>query len=149
MCAVLDLSSLDILDIIPHKPPMALIDKVVEFTPETITAVVTITDQSLFFQNGGVPSYVGIEYMAQAVAAWNGLIARQNNLPGGIGYLLGTRKMKLIIENFKEGSHLEIKGRCKFTDGEIASFECSIHLDGTEVASAALTVFQPKNQETI
>lgn len=146
---MLDLSSLDILDVIPHKQPMALIDKVVEFTPEAITAVVTITDQSLFFQDGGVPSYVGIEYMAQAVAAWNGLIARQNNLPGGIGYLLGTRKMKLLIENFKEGSHLEIKGRCKFTDGEIASFDCSIHLDGTEVASAALTVFQPKNQETI
>ncbi|MBX3458290.1 MAG: hypothetical protein KF820_08070 [Candidatus Paracaedibacteraceae bacterium] len=146
---MLDLSSLNILDVIPHKPPMALIDRVIEFTPDSITVSVIITDQSLFFQDGGVPSYVGIEYMAQAVAAWNGLIARQNNLPGGIGYLLGTRKMKLLIENFKEGSHLEVMGRCKFTDGEIASFDCAIHLEGTEVASAALTVFQPKNQEIL
>jgi predicted hotdog family 3-hydroxylacyl-ACP dehydratase len=146
---VLDLASLNILDIIPHKPPMALIDKVIDFTQDSVTASVTITGKSLFFENGAVPSYVGIEYMAQAVAAWNGLMARQNNLPGGIGYLLGTRKMKLLIENFKEGSHLEIKGHCKFTDGEIASFDCSIHLDGTEVTSAALTVFQPKNQEIL
>ena len=146
---MLDLSSLNILDIIPHKPPMVLIDKVIDFTSDSITAMVTITDQSLFFENGGVPSYVGIEYMAQAVAAWNGLMARQNNLPSGIGYLLGTRKMKLLIENFKEGSYLEIKGYCKFTDGEIASFDCSIHIDGIEVASAALTVFQPSNQETL
>ncbi len=146
---MLDLSSLNILDIIPHKPPMALIDRVVDFTADSITVTVAITDQSLFFANGGVPSYVGIEYMAQAVAAWNGLMARQNNLSPGIGYLLGTRKMKLLIETFKEGSYLEIKGYCKFTDGEIASFDCSIHADGIDVASASLTVFQPQKQEDL
>lgn len=141
---MIDFASISISDLLPHKSPMVLIDEVVDFTQDSIKARLTITNKSLFFDKGVVPSYVGLEYMAQTVAAWNGLIARQKQLQPRIGFLLAARKLKLEVTSFKEGDVLNISGHCAYTDGEMASFNCSIYINEIEVALASLTVVQPK-----
>ncbi|AIK96376.1 hypothetical protein [Candidatus Odyssella acanthamoebae] len=137
-------------DILPHKAPMILLDKVIEFREDLIHTSVTITKESLFLANGNVPSYIGLEYMAQAIAAWNGIVSRQ--LPPSqqrLGFLLGTRKLKLQRPAFPVGIKLDVFGRCNYTDGEMGSFDCWIDHEGTQVASATLTVFQPQSIESL
>jgi predicted hotdog family 3-hydroxylacyl-ACP dehydratase len=141
---------LRLADILPHKAPMILLDKIIEFREDLLHTSVTITQDSLFLTNGKVPSYVSLEYMAQAIAAWNDIVSRQFS-PSfqQLGFLLGTRKLKLQTPAFTIGTNLEVFGRCNYTDGEMGSFDCWIDHEGIQVASATLTVIQPKSIESL
>src|SRR5579871_5404593 len=134
-------------DILPHKDPMILIDHVVEHKKDFIHTNLTIREGIPFYENNCVPSYIAIEYMAQSIAAWNGIILWKTKEKPRIGFLLGTRKMTLRVPAFYHGSVLDIYGFSKFTSGEIGSFECWIKIDGERVVESNLTVFQPKGEK--
>lgn len=97
-----------IADLLPHDHPMVLLDRVVQATAESLTAAVTITADSPFFMAQGVPAWVGIEYMGQAVAAFAGYQARVSQNPVKIGFLVSTRKYESPIGHFPEGSTITI-----------------------------------------
>ncbi|WP_307732400.1 hypothetical protein [Massilia sp. MB5] len=78
--------------LVPHAGPMALLDRVLEADEESLCAEVAIRADSLFYAEGGVGSWVGIEYMAQAVAAHAGYLARQRGEAVKPGFLLGSRR---------------------------------------------------------
>jgi ApeP dehydratase len=63
-----------IADLVPHKGPMCLLDRLIEVEEERLVAEVMVSDSSLFSRGGTVGAWVGIEYMAQAVAAWAGSV---------------------------------------------------------------------------
>ncbi|HUX79457.1 MAG TPA: hotdog family protein [Alphaproteobacteria bacterium] len=134
-----------IAELLPHAQPMILVDRVIAHREDFIHVAVTIRREAVFFENGEVPSYVCLEYMAQAIGAWNGLLARQHNEEPQIGFLLGSRQLTLYISSFKEGLELDIYGQAKYNDGEMAFFECWIECQGERLAQAGLNVFQPKN----
>ena len=50
-----------------------------------------VPEAGLFVEDGQVPAWVGIEYMAQAIAAWAGCRARAAGKPPQLGFLLGSR----------------------------------------------------------
>jgi predicted hotdog family 3-hydroxylacyl-ACP dehydratase len=56
-----------------------------------------IRPDSAYFdrQLNGVPNYVGIEYMAQSIAALAGVEARLDHEGIRVGFLLGTRKLQM------------------------------------------------------
>lgn len=130
---------------LPHKKPMILIDHVVSFGDDFIQTNVSINKSSVFFDGKGVPSYIALEYMAQSIAAWSGLKASSMNEPPKIGFLLGTRKLVLNVPFFKENEKLDIYGKQKYSDGELASFECWIEHKNIKYAEAILNVYQPIN----
>lgn len=132
-------------DLLPHKPPMILIDDIIEHGPDHIHTILTIRDCIPFYKDGLVPTYVSLEYMAQTVAVWSGLMGQQQNLPPKIGFLLGTRQLRLNASHFKNGDILHVFGNLKFNDGEMASFDCRVDVNGNTIASALLNVFQPKD----
>ena len=176
----------DIIDLLPHDPPMILLDRVLEHRDDYIETAVTIQEGSPFCNLGipigvqnvdsetrvearsvqlvredpeiskvskthslkhdgyRVPSYVAIEYMAQAIAAWNGLLSRKQGQKPRIGFLLGSRKLKLLTPCFKVGETLNVFGQSKYNDEEMASFDCWVERSGERVAEASLNVFQPK-----
>jgi predicted hotdog family 3-hydroxylacyl-ACP dehydratase len=132
-------------ELLPHAHPMILLDRVVTHRKDFIQAALTIRKESPFFENGEVPSYVSLEYMAQAIGVWNGLFARLHNKEPQVGFLLGSRQLTLYVSSFKEGLELDIYGEVKYNDGEMASFDCWIENQGLRLAQAGLNVFQPKN----
>jgi predicted hotdog family 3-hydroxylacyl-ACP dehydratase len=131
-------------ELLPHDYPMILLDRVIAYHETFIHAGVTIRKDSPFFEKGAVPSYVALEYMAQAIGLWNGLIVCQSDQKPQIGFLLGTRQLTLDIPSFKEGLELDIYGQLKYNDGEMASFDCWVEDQGRRAAQASLNVFQPK-----
>ena len=88
-------------DLLPHRPPMVLIDAVESFDAETrrLVARVTIGENQLFFDGKGVPNWVAIEYMAQTAAALVGYYDKHvaPGQPARPGLLLGTRKLDLKL----------------------------------------------------
>lgn len=142
----------DLADIMPHKPPMILIDRVEECDLRALTlkASVRITEDSLFFDAalGGVPAWLGMEYMAQAVGALFGLWKRERNEgEQQLGFILGTRKYENAVPYFANGGRYFIDVSEIFFDSEIGSFSCTASdaLQGGVCAKAELNVFTPKN----
>ena len=139
----------DIRSLVPHSGRMVLLDRVVSADDESLCAEVEIKRDSLFCSTDGVSGWIGIEYMAQAVAAYAGYSAKLRGEPVKIGFLLGARRYKCSRSSFAIGSILKVYVRRLLIDGNgLASFECRIDDDGMkEIATATLTVFQPPKIE--
>ena len=134
----------DVTLLVPHAGPMVLIDRVVSASEGDLCAEVEIKENSLFYDGTAVGAWVGIEYMAQAVAAHAGYTARQRNEPVKVGFLLGTRNYECCVDSFALGTVLSIKvKRLLLADNGIGSYECEIQDTNRKLAQATLTVFQP------
>lgn len=139
-------------DLLPHRPPMVLIDEVESFDFENkrLVARVTITEKQLFYTAGGVPNWVAIEYMAQAAAALVGYHDKHlaPDLPVRPGLMLGTRKLDLKLARFAAGKTYRIVAENVFNDADAASFACSIEDEaGETVATANLNAYRPPDME--
>ena len=55
---------------------MVLLDHVVAADDESLCAAVQVREDSLFYVDGAVGGWVGLEYMAQAIGAFAGFQAR-------------------------------------------------------------------------
>lgn len=135
-----------ITELVPHQGPMCLLDRVIAAEGERLSAEVVVPAQGLFSHDDGVGAWVGIEYMAQAVAAWAGWQARAQGHAPRIGLLLGTRRYRCSVPRFAAGQRLQVDiERGYQADNGLGQFECRIHADGVELASALLTVFGPED----
>ncbi|MDF2576904.1 MAG: hypothetical protein K0S74_388 [Chlamydiales bacterium] len=133
-------------DLLPHAPPMVLVDKLIEYREDFVHTTVTIRKDSVFYENGQVPSYVGLEYMAQTIGVWHGLSARRTNQSVKIGFLLGTRKLILEEPYFQLGDELHIFAEFKCMIDHMASFECCINIRDKCIAKASVNVFEGGNE---
>lgn len=140
-----------IKELVIHGSPMLLIDRAVSANETTMTAELDITANSMFCVPGkGVPSYVGIEYIAQTVAAYSGWRARQatQDTQPRIGYLLGSRKVTMLRDFFPIGSRLTVHITNVFEDGEMGVFDGEVRLGEEILVDARINVYQPKENET-
>ena len=141
-----------IASLVPHSASMLLLDRVVAVEGDSLQAEVEITPASLFCGEDGVGSWIGVEYMAQAVAAYAGYQAMQSastapalcTAKPKIGFLLGSRRYTASRGHFAIGSTLRVHVlKLLQAENGLGSFDCYI-ADGEErIASATLTVFQP------
>lgn len=134
----------DLEALLPHRGPMLLLSRARGQEDGEFVAEVDITPDSAFHADGGVPAYVGVVYMAQAVAAYNGLEGRARGEEPKAGFLLGTRDYRCAAPAFADGSRLVVRVRKDIHEaGGISSLACRI-LDaaGAELASAQLTVYE-------
>ncbi|MFZ6721195.1 3-hydroxylacyl-ACP dehydratase [Undibacterium sp. Ji49W] len=132
--------------LVPHDGEMVLLDRVLAADAETLTAEVAIRPETLFCKPQGVDAWVGIEYMAQAIAAHAGYLASLGNEPVKVGFLLGTRRYDCSQPVFATGSVLEVQiQRVLQGDNGLGAFECAIRdqASGVSLAVATITVFQP------
>jgi predicted hotdog family 3-hydroxylacyl-ACP dehydratase len=129
---------------VPHRGAMNLLTTVEHCDDQTILACVVVPAQGLFVTDDGVPAWVGIEYMAQAVAAWSGARGRAKGGSPRIGYLLGSRRYEALVSSFEVGSVLQVFAQCELMGSNgLGMFDCRITQAGRVLASGRLSVFEP------
>lgn len=131
-------------ELLPHAGDMILIDQVESFDEEQIRTRLTVRPGGLFNrEDGSLPAWVGIELMAQSVAAYAGCRARQQGKAVELGFLLGTRRFECNVEHFPAGAELQVHALRSLEDENgMGVFEC--HLNGPGIhALARLNVFRP------
>ena len=134
----------DITSLIPHSGAMVLLDRVIAVDEESLCAEVCIRSDSLFCSGSGVGAWVGIEYMAQSIAAFAGYTAYLRGEAIKAGFLLGARRYECTLPIFSLGSLLQVHVRRVLqSESGLGSFHCSIEHGQEEVATATITVFQP------
>jgi len=134
--------------LLPHDHPMILLSRFCHADNNVVSCVVEIHELSPFYQPelGGVPAYVGLEYMAQTVACYAGAQALSKAESIKIGFLLGSRKYQPVVTVFKAGSLLEINAqKLVMENSGLSVFSCEITCDGVVLVQANLNVFQPEN----
>jgi len=136
--------------IIPHRGTMLLVDAVTSCGDDTLTARATVRPDAWYADDdGAMPAWIGIELMAQSVAAHVSLIAMRAGERARPGVLLGTRSYQARLSAFARGARLTIFVRevLRSEEGHSA-YECSIGYDGEQVAQAVIKVFQPHDFQT-
>lgn len=143
-----DVLSLDLRQFVPHREPMILIDRITLLKEDYLESEVTIREDSMFLRDGAVPAWVGVEYMAQTCAAFQGLEAHQRGEPPRAGFLLASRHYHSKVSGFELGSKLRVRvtqvhreaGGLSVVEGEITELE-----SGTQLVHATLTVYEVAN----
>ena len=132
--------------IIPHRGTMLLIDAVDTFSEESLSARATVRADAWYADaDGAMPAWIGIELMAQAIAAHVGLLARREGGSARPGVLLGARRYEARQAAFAGGARLRIDASelLRAAQGH-GAYECAICSDdGTRLADAVIKVFQP------
>ncbi len=135
-------------DLLPQSGGMALLDQVLDAGDNHLTAKLTVRDDGLFSGlDHTVPAWIGIEYMAQTVAAYSGYQSKRSGQPIQIGFLLGTRHYQCSVGSFACGTRLSVHVE-KVMEGanDMLVFDCRIEGE-TITASAMINVFLPQDAQ--
>lgn len=142
----------EILSLIPHRPPMLLIERLLTIGETQASAELDIHAQSHFFEVGyGVPAWVGLEYMGQTAALIAGYQQREGLCAPHLGFLLGCRRYETQTGFFGLGKKLTVTATQATVVGEsLATFNCTISdaKSKAEIAQGLLSVYrQSINQD--
>ena len=135
----------NIQNLVPHSNDMLLIDQVIEKGSNNLKASVDLSAPSLFKTDEGlIPSYVGLEYMAQTISAFIGTRSLEQGEPIKLGFLLGTREYHTELCYFPKDETIIISAETIMMDDEFGVFDCKIITkDNVEIANAQLKAVQP------
>jgi predicted hotdog family 3-hydroxylacyl-ACP dehydratase len=134
-----------------HRPPMLLLDRIVETSDELTVCEWRVAETDMFFLPGyGVPAYCAIEYMAQCVAVHAGVNARSRGFGPPLGFLLGTRHYRAAVEYFNAG--LSYRATCReliSDDNGMGSYDCSILSEADVIAESRLAVIRKEEGQRL
>ncbi len=136
--------------LVPHRGGMLWIDRVLHCDEHGVLAEATVHPHHLLADeaDAGLPAWLGIEYMAQGIAAWAGGRALARGEAVKPGFLLGSRRYEAHRPWLAFGLRLRIDCRCELMgDIGLGLFACRL-LDGDDVvASATVSVFEPPDPD--
>lgn len=144
---------LPLSELLPHKAPMVLVDRLLSYDLQSLECrcAVTIGPESCFLEaEQGVPSYVGVEYMAQTVGVLSGIQQRgQSTEAPRLGFLLGFDLTSQQCEWFVPGQELVIAVRHEWGDQNLMQLNATIadaH-NGRLLSEAKMNVFSPPDPD--
>jgi len=145
------LSGMPAAEFVMHREPMLLLDTMVESRDDGTTCEWKVGADDFFVESElGVPTYVGVEYMAQCVAVHAGARARARGFVPPHGFLLGTRHYRCDVPHFEEGTIYQVTCRELVRDSQgMGSFACRILLNGSSISEANLAVLERPQETTL
>ena len=128
-------------EIIPHKPPMRLVDTLVKVGERSADVAVTISDDMPFTEkNGKVDESAYIELMAQSIAALNGFKNIDLTTSAAEGFLIGAKRIE-ILGTARVGDRLNISV-CKFARyGDFGIIKGTVSRDNDIIAQGEIKIW--------
>ncbi len=131
-----------ILDLIPQRPPIVMVDKFLGLEDNFSRTCLTVRKDNIFVDNGVFSECGVIEHIAQSAAARVGYIFKSKNEAIPLGYI-GSVNDFILIENPKLGDKIDttieilhevfnitlIQAHCKVGNKDVASCKMKIFLD--------------------
>lgn len=124
-------------DYLPHRPPMLLIDELVEVTDIKAVVRTTIKPDCVFARDGIVHPAAMIEFMAQCCAILIG--ARPSGKGPRLGFIISCREVNLMVDSFAVGDKLELTAGKVHGQEALAVFSCTVSRDGVLCATMQLS----------
>jgi predicted hotdog family 3-hydroxylacyl-ACP dehydratase len=127
--------------LVPHAGAMVLLDAMLSWSPGRARCRLIIRAGAPFVRDGVVPSVVGIEYMAQAVAACLGYEALTGGGGVRVGMIIACKRFDAHGECMRVGDELIVDVEAIQGNDTLSHFQCKL-TRGTELfADAVLTLY--------
>lgn len=133
----------EIFSLIPHRPPMLLIDTLHKATPEEIEAGFTITPECIFLRSdNSLEAAASLEVLAQCFATGSGIL----NVKWG--YLAAMRGMKIHGKAFLGDTLRAVVRPIAELEGIIVA-EGELFCKENMIASGQFKIYVPSNATTV
>ena len=134
-------------ELVPQQGKMVLLRNAIAGGTNSTLCDADLRADGLFSRQGKVPSWVGLELLAQAVAAHAGLAARREGKSPEIGFLIGARSAEFSAPFFPSGRILHVMAEKLWGDEELFSFDGTVRDAATDevLARARLNFFRPRD----
>ena len=129
-----------VIDYVPHRPPMLLVDRIVEVTEHGAVCAATWQPDCVLAVDGRVPASAAIELVAQACAVFLGVRGQRAGGPPHVGMIAACREVAFAVDDFAIGDTLTIAIHCVFGQPPMASFTARVRHGDAEVATMELSV---------
>lgn len=129
-------------EILPHRPPMLLLDAMTAIEVQSVTCSATVRAGAPFVAGERASSLLAVEYFAQAVAAMFAYKARGGDAGPFRGLLLGVRDLELDVSYLRVGDELQVHCREQWASGPVAQYQCQLSRGDERLASGAVTVLR-------
>lgn len=140
-------------ELLPHRGTMHLLARVLAYGDETLSVSARV-DGTAWYANadGAMPAWIGIELMAQSIAAHVALRSRLEGKPVQPGVLLGARRFDIAVQAFVRDTWLQIDVHetIRVEGGGHGAYDCTLRTappDSSVLATAVVKVYQPDNFE--
>ena len=130
--------NIDILSLIPQKPPFIAVEHLLFCEKEKTTTSFTVRNDSLFIENGALSEMGIIENIAQTCAARLGYINRDKSVK--IGMIASVSNLE-IFSRPKVNSKIETTINVIFEMDDIRLIEAQSTCEGKLVTSCEMKVF--------
>lgn len=134
-------------ELLLHSGDMLLLDRIVDFNVEsTVTEFTPQADAWYIDASGQMPAWLGMELMAQTIAAHVGLLKRSEGQPPKRGVLLGTRRYQASTARLAPGVTLQITAAIAFRDDSgLGAYDCVISQGAATIVESTLKVYEPED----
>ncbi|MDB4285717.1 hydroxymyristoyl-ACP dehydratase [bacterium] len=135
----------EMLELIPQRPPMVMIDRLEDHGEDTTVTSLLVSPDNLFFEEGKLKEPALVEAIAQTAAARVGYICKGLNKIPPIGYIAAVSRLKIyglpdegdriFMEVKVESQVLQftlIKGKVTCGERLLAECEMKIFLNETQ-----------------
>jgi predicted hotdog family 3-hydroxylacyl-ACP dehydratase len=140
-------------NLVPHKGKMFLLSRIRSYSMEkrSLASEYDITGACIFYNKelGGVPSWVGFEFMAQSISALSGLEGKDLGKAPRFGFILSVSGLEIKAPVFKAGSTVLIEVEEETVVENVYSFRCRIWYEEKIAVEAKLTVMEAEDPETV
>ncbi len=139
-------------ELIPHRQCMSLIDSIDSWGPDWLACSVYHKPGCAFSdENGSVPSWIGLEYMCQAIAALEGTQRLANNKAISLGFVMGTKKLNAKVALFERNQHVKIRVEEEMKNTtSLGVYSCKIlNSENALLVEALIKAIMPEDPKTL
>ena len=119
-------------DLIPHRPPMLFVDRILGEADDGATCVGRVPAACALVQGGRVPGFVALELAAQTAAVWEAL--RRQRETGGpsvrTGYLVSLKDVVLYRRTIEADAELIASVRLEAAMAELTTYAVDVAVEG-------------------
>jgi predicted hotdog family 3-hydroxylacyl-ACP dehydratase len=116
-----------VAELIPHDGHMVLLSEVLEHSEGETACALQVSPGVLVDPSGRVGAWIGVEFMAQCVAAHGGLLAFALGEEPKVGLLLGSRRVRFLRGHYEVGEKLIARAIPVWgKDAGLMAFDCTL-----------------------
>lgn len=132
--------------LLPHQPPMRLLDAVLAQRGESLECLARVPRQCALAQAGTAPALAAIEAAAQAAAAWEALQRRNRGDASAprVGYLVAMREVEFFSAQIMADRAFRVSVALESAAPPLSHYRFEAALDGALLARGSIATFLPE-----
>ena len=130
----------DILEYIPQRPPIVMIDRIVDITETRVVSEFKVRNDNLFATEGKLLEPGIIENIAQTIAAGAGFRAKEKNESVKLGYIAAIKNLNIYV-NPSSGDVLNTTVEIVNEVFSVTIVRAEVLCESTKIAECEMRIF--------